>query len=267
VQRGRTVLTPPSEPSSLDRPEPATTRDAIHGLGLTLIQPRAGHRVGADAVLLAAAAGPPVDKLVDVGAGVGAVGLSLLKRWPHARGDLVEIAPDLAELARENAREAGVEARVVCVDLFDRKARRAAELREGEADLVVTNPPFYAAGSVRASPDSARARAHVLATDLGDWIVASLALLRPGGRFVMICRPEDLRAALEAVGQRLGGVAVRPVHPKAEAAAIRILLSGVKGSRAPLALLPGLTLHEADGNFTPLAAAIHRGEARFDGPR
>ena len=244
-----------------------TTRDAIHGLGLTLTQPMAGHRVGADAVLLAAAAGEPVGRLIDVGAGVGAVGLALLKRWPEARGDLIEIAPELAELARANATAAGVgeRARVLGLDILDREARRAAEIPE--ADLVLTNPPFYAPGRVRTSPDAARARAHVLDEAIGPWIVASLSRLRPGGRFVMIHRPEDLGSIFEAIGRRLGALAVRPIHPKAGEPAIRILISGVKGSRAPFQLLPGLTLHEADGRFTAEAAAIHRGEAQIESSR
>ncbi len=39
---------------------------------------------------------------------------------------------------------------------------------------------------------------------------------------------------------------------------MRVILRGRKGSKAPLALLPGLVLHEADGRFTPVAEAIHR---------
>ena len=62
-------------------------------------------------------------------------------------------------------------------------------------------------------------------------------------------------------GQILGDLALRPIHPRADAPAIRLLISGTKGSKAPLRLLPGLTLHEADGAATPLAAAIQRGEA------
>ncbi len=241
------------------------TRDAIHGLGLTLRQPASGHRVGADAVLLAAAAGPPAGRVVDVGAGVGAVGLALVQRWPEARGDLIEISRELAAFAASNARESGLSerARVLCLDVLDGKARRAAGLADGKADLVVSNPPYYAKGRVRSSPDPDRMRAHVLEASLADWIGAALALLAPGGRFVMIHRPEDLRPILEALGGRLGALGVRPVHPKAEAAAIRILVSGVKGSRAPLQLLPGLTLHEPDGRFTSEAAAIHRGEAEL----
>jgi len=245
---------------------PETSLDEILGGRLRLRQMRAGHRVGADAVLLAASAGPPARRIVDVGAGVGAVALALLQRWPEARGDLVEIDPDLAALARENAALNGVadRARVLVLDALDAAARRAAGLANGEADLVVTNPPFFAAGEVRASPDPRRARAHVFAADeapLQAWIVASLALLAPGGRFAMIHRPETLPLIFAAFGERLGAVAARPVHPRAEADAIRVLISGVKGSRAPMRLSPALVLHDASGAFTPLAAAVHRGEA------
>jgi tRNA1(Val) A37 N6-methylase TrmN6 len=56
-----------------------------------------------------------------------------------------------------------------------------------------------------------------------------------------------------------GGVGVRPIHPRAGADAIRVLVTGVKGSRAPSRLLPALTLHETDGRATPAAAALHAG--------
>jgi tRNA1(Val) A37 N6-methylase TrmN6 len=245
---------------------PDTSVDEILGGRLRLRQPRAGHRVGADAVLLAAAAGPPARRIVDVGSGVGAVALALLMRWPEARADLVEIDPAGAALARENAFINGLadRVRVLEIDALDAAARRAAGLANGEAYLVVTNPPFFAPSEVRASPDAGRARAHVFAAaaaPLQAWIVASLALLAPGGRFAMIHRPEALAAILAAFGKRLGAVAVRPVHPRGDADAIRVLISGVKGSKAPLRLLPALVLHEANGAFTPLSAAIHRGEA------
>ncbi len=77
----------------------------------------------------------------------------------------------------------------------------------------------------------------------------------------MIQRADALPALLPAFERRLGDIALRPVHPHADAPAIRMLISGVKGSKAPLCLLPGLTLHEPDGATAPLAAAIQRGEA------
>ena len=78
-----------------------------------------------------------------------------------------------------------------------------------------------------------------------------LALLRPGGRFVMIHRPDALAAILAAIENRLGALALLPVHPRAGAGAHRLLVSGVKGSKAPLRIAPALILHEADGRLTP----------------
>ncbi len=239
------------------------TLDAIAGLGVTLRQKRAGHRVGLDAVLLAAAAAAG-GRIVDVGAGVGAVGLALLARAPEAQAELVEIDPGAAALAADNAARNGLSerARIVVCDVTLAPARRAAGLRDGAADLVVTNPPFLDAAAARVSPDPARARAHALGeAGLAEWLRASLALLAPGGRFAMIHRADALPRIYAALGARLGGVAVRPVHPRAGADAIRVLVTGVKGSRAPARLLPGLTLHEADGRATPEAQAIHAGRA------
>jgi len=253
------------------RPAPfATTSDSLFGGRLTLRQPVKGHRVGSDAVLLAAAA-PAGMNIVDVGAGVGAVGLALLQRAAGSRAALVEIDPDTAALAGENAAANGLaeRARVVLADVTSARSRRAGGLEDGKADLVVTNPPFFDAEAVRASDEESRARAHVLAPRSGEagqspleaWIIGSLALLSPGGRFVMIHRPEALAAILAAFGRRLGAVALLPVHPRAEAPAHRLLISGVKSARAPMSIQPGLTLHDSTGAFTPRAEALHRGEA------
>jgi tRNA1(Val) A37 N6-methylase TrmN6 len=240
------------------------TLDEISGLGLALRQMRAGHRVGLDAVLLAAAAGRAQGLVVDVGAGVGAIGLALARRFPDVRADLVEIDEATAALARDNAATNGLteRVRIVVADVTSAPARRAAGLVDGGADLVVTNPPFYRPGDTRVSPDPARARAHSLAEGidpLGLWLKASLALLAPGGRFAMIHRPDALPAIYAALAGRLGDVAVLPVYPREGADAIRVLVTGAKGSRAPARLRPALVLHEADGRATPRAQAIHEG--------
>ena len=243
------------------------TEDLWLGGRLALIQPKRGHRVGTDAALLVAAADDaPQGRIVDVGAGVGAVGLALAKSSALACIDLVEIDPELAEFAERNAARNGLQARirVLRLDALNSRERRDAGLIES-ANWVVTNPPFFDAAAVRASPHEGRARAHVLAgAGLVDWIRASLAMLAPGGRFVMIHRPEALAVILAAIGGRLGALALLPVHPAKGASAHRLLVCGVKGSKAPLRLAPPLVLHGADGRLTPEADAIHRGERLID---
>jgi tRNA1(Val) A37 N6-methylase TrmN6 len=258
----------PSPGLGSDRIADGLTCDRWLGGRLALVQPRSGHRVGTDGALLAAAAGTPDGWIADVGAGVGAVGLALAQRSERAFAELIEIDPDLAELAELNAERNGLSgrARVRRLDVLKAAERREGGLADETADCVVTNPPFFESGTVRVSPNHGRARAHVLPpTDGGAtleaWIRASLALLKPGGRFVMIHRPAALAAILAAVENRLGAVALLPVHPSAGASAHRLLIAGVKGSRAPLSIAPALILHQADGRLTAEADTIHRGEA------
>ena len=235
---------------------------------VALRQPARGHRAGTDAVLLAASVRlEPGDRLVDVGAGVGTVGLILALRDPGLSGHLLEADPGTASLARENTRLNAVEARlsVVDADLFDPPARRSKGLLDEQATLIVTNPPFYVGDEARVSPDARKAKAHVVGHGTsgrghGDWLRGALALLAPKGRLFMIHRPEALPALLSAGEGRLGGITVVPVHAKADGPAVRILLSGRKGSRAPLRIERGLTLHDAAGRFTAEAESLHRGE-------
>jgi tRNA1(Val) A37 N6-methylase TrmN6 len=236
-----------------------------------LRQPAKGHRVGSDAALLAAAA-PEAERIVDIGAGIGAVGLALLKRMAGARAELVEIDAELGALAAENIdkNDLAERARVALADVTTARSRRAAGLIDGAADLVVTNPPFFDASNVRVSPEVRRARAHVLPnaalqastrSPTAAWIVGALALLAPRGRFVMIHRPDALGEILTGLENRLGAIVVLPIHPYATAPAHRLLIAGIKGARAPLSIKSGLVLHERSGSFTKEAELVHRGDA------
>ena len=215
---------------------------------LRLRQGRGGHRAGTDAVLLAACTPPEQSGLIlDIGAGAGAVGLMAALRAPAATVGLVEIDAATAALAAQNVADNALVDRVsvFAADVAAPKSRRAAGLRDEQAALVLTNPPFYDPAKVRVTPDADKARAHVATVPLADWTRGALALLAPGGVFVMIHRADALAECLAAVAGRLGAVSVRPVHARAAEPAIRILLRGVKGSKAPLSILPPLVVQDA----------------------
>lgn len=237
---------------------------ALLGGRLQLYQRAGGHRAGTDAVLLAAAADPQAGaRIVDVGSGVGTVGLALALREPTASVLLVEVDPDAAALARRNItlndRDRSVA--VAEIDVFERDAR--AEWA-GTASLVVSNPPFFEAGAMRPSPDAGKRGAHMLPRagehgSHGDWLRAAMSFLAPHGHLVMIHRPDALAALLAASEGRLGNITVRPIHPRAGEPATRVLFGGIAGSRAPLSLAAPLVLHEATGVFQPDVEAVHRG--------
>jgi len=212
---------------------------------LRLRQSAAGHRAGTEAVLLAAATREDQQgRILDVGAGAGAVGLMAALRAPRSSVGLVEIDGDSCALARENIATNALDGRATVyeADVLCAKSRRAAGLIDEAAALVLTNPPFHEAGKVRITPDAAKARAHVASAPLADWVRACLALLAPGGAFVMIHRADALAECLAAVAGRIGGVSIQPVHTRADAPATRILLRGVKGSKAPLSILKAIVV-------------------------
>ena len=81
----------------------------------------------------------------------------------------------------------------------------------------------------------------------------------------MIFRADGLATLLAAIGGRFGGLDVLPIHPRAALPAHRIIVSGRKGARAPLQLLPSLILHGAEGSaFRPETEAVLRDGAGLD---
>jgi len=244
----------------------ALTEDAVLGGALRLRQPRRGHRVGHDAVLLAAACPVlPGEHVVDLGAGVGAAGLALAARACDIAVTLVEIDPDLAALAAQNAQLNGLAARVRSIALdavAPARAFAAAGLVPESVARVLMNPPFNDPVRQKSSPDRRRRLAHAAPREtLAAWIRTAARLLRPRGTLTLVFRADGLAELARALDVVFGAVAVLPVYPKPDEPAIRILVRATKASRAPLALLPGLVLNDAGGNPTPEAQAVLRAGA------
>ena len=239
------------------------TEDAILGGTLCLRQPRQGHRVGHDAILLAAACpAEGADHVVDLGAGVGAAGLALALRAPGIRVTLVEIDAALAALAAENAVRNQLDKRVKSVVLdaaAPGRAFAAAGLPAESIDRVLMNPPFNDPVRQRASPDHRRRLAHAAPREaLAAWVRTAARLLRPRGMLTLIFRADGLADLLKCLDGTFGAIAVLPVYPKPNQPAIRVLVRATKTSRGPLGLWPPLILNNAAGEPTQEAEAILR---------
>jgi tRNA1(Val) A37 N6-methylase TrmN6 len=225
----------------------AFTEDAFLGGQLRLRQPRSGHRAGHDAMLLAAAVSARAgDRVVDFGAGVGAAGLAVARRVAGLDLVLVEIDPDLADLARNNAAANAIAAEVIMLDVTSSAdAFAAAGLSPDSVDVVLMNPPFNDPMRHRASPDPARETAHVAtAATLESWIHAARRILKSGGELTLIWRADGLGEVLAALDRGFGSIAVLPVHSDVTKPAIRILVRAIKGGKAPLRIFAGLMLND-----------------------
>lgn len=241
----------------------AVTKDAFLGGAVMARQPGTGYRAGLDAVLLAAAVDAPAGqsfRVLDLGAGVGIVGLCIARRLPDAEVTLLERQPELVALASRNIAENALAARVRVLGADLTAPASEVGLPADSFDHVVANPPFFAEASLRLPRDPVRAASHAMPDgELEVWLRVMARLTRPGGRISIIHKADALPELLAALRRRFGAIALRPVHPRRGAAAHRLLIQAVKGSRAPLQLMPPLFLHDETNAFLPPVAKVLRG--------
>jgi tRNA1(Val) A37 N6-methylase TrmN6 len=239
------------------------TCDAFLGGRVMVRQPREGFRSGLDAVFLAAACqARNGERVLEAGCGAGAASLCLLARAPGAKVVGVEIDPDLAVLARENGQANGVSERfeAVCADVTAPWTRlESLGLVRESYDHVIANPPFFSQARTRPAKTPLAELARAMPEGkLEAWIRFLAAAAKPSGRCAVIHTVEALPQLLASFERRFGALCITPLHPRADAPAIRVIVAGVKGSRAPLSIAPGVILHEKDGSPTPAADAVLR---------
>jgi len=251
------------------------TDDAFLGGRISVLQPSRGYRSGLDAVLLAAAC--PIGhgvtaRVLDAGAGVGVVGLAIAARVAEAQVTLVERNAELAELAQANIERNGYgdRVRVAIADVAAggrvlHDPERPPGLAPARFEHLVTNPPYYPTGSGTPSAHPIKAIAHQMAGgDFDRWVAFLATAGVADATLTLIHRADAIGQVLAVLDGRFGRIRVLPVHPRAEAAANRVLVSAVKGSRAPLELRPGLVLQDAEGRYLPAVDDVLRQGAALD---
>jgi len=227
--------------------ETVTTRDALFGGRLLLFQPArgSGYRTNVDALLLArfAAATRTAAVAFDLGAGSGAVGLSLLRMGAARHVVFVEIDELPSAMARRNLDANGWtgSGEVVRGDVRD-----IARMRRGEAQLVVCNPPYTAPGHGRIPIAEATARCG----DLGAFVRAARQVAGRRARVCFVYRAQESAALLSTLAaEGLHGKRMRFVHGTPHAPA-RIVLVEAQASRpGGLFVLPPLIERDA-GEYT-----------------
>lgn len=239
--------------------EDAVAESALLGGRVRLRQPVKGYRAGMDAALLAAAvAAEPGQRVIEAGCGAGAVLMQIAARRPGVFLAGLERDPTMAALARENAVLNSVDASILEGDVA--AGFRALDL--APFDWAVSNPPFFDDPGALRAPAEGKRGAWMADVGLKAWTTFLLKSVREGGRIVVIHRADRLADLLALLGETAGSFAVRGVHPHADEPAKRVLVQAIKTGKAPLRLLPPLVLHDrSDAKHTAEAEAILRGEA------
>jgi tRNA1(Val) A37 N6-methylase TrmN6 len=273
----------PIPPGAASPPEiPADeTLDAISG-HFRIFQLRDGHRFSTDDVLTAwygTTWAPRASSILDLGSGIGSVGMIAAWRLPGATVVTIEAQDESVRLARKSAAYNGLEARYEIrhgdfrddatggSNLSAGASAKAedAPLREDERfDLVLGSPPYFPldAGIHGDHPQKVACRFE-LRGDIADYASVAARHLAPGGVFACVF-PEEQRERIERAAQRaeLCIVRRRPVvFKEGEPALVGLFLMMARhdlpeAMREQTWLEPALIIRTADGRVHPEYSAV-----------
>lgn len=229
---------------------------------IRLIQRAEGLTFGSDAYLLAAfTRGRRNASAVDLGSGTGIIPLLCLARNKAAHVTAVEIQPAFAELIDRNGALNGMSERLtsLCADVREITAATVG----GEVDLVTANPPYMAPRSgARNHADEKYLARHEVCGTVMDFCAAAGRLLKHGGRFCCVFRPERLVDLMQGMrGAHLEPKRMTPVQATYAARPSMVLVEAVKYASPSMLVTPPLCLWEADGEHPEKPATPQKATA------
>ena len=254
---------PPGARIAVDLP-PDETLDAISG-HFRIFQLRKGHRFSTDDLLTAwygTTWAPCPARVLDLGSGIGSVGMMAAWRLTGARFVTVEAQEASVRLARKSAAYNGLDGRY---DIRHADFREASALAPGERfDLVLASPPYFPVGAgIEGDHPQKIACRFELRGDIADYARVAKAHLEAGG-FVACIYPEERRGVLEAAADAAGLTVVRrrPVVFREGEPPLVSLFGMMRAQDLPEAMRnrtwvePPLVIRAADGSVHPEYAAI-----------
>lgn len=224
-----------------------------------LLQPKVGFHASTDSVFLAAAA-PVKDKykVLDVGCGVGSVGLCVLARNKTVSLTGIDIQPELIDLAHQNAVLNGIEeqSRFFHGDIQSEKL-----IEDNQFNVVIMNPPYLESGTHTHSPEKIKATSHgegISGASLAVWIKYAHRKLKQGGHLTIIHRADRLDDAIVELENKnwFGSLVIYPLWSHADEDAKRVIIQARKERYAPSVLKAGMIIHREDGKYTKEAEAV-----------
>ena len=189
------------------------------------------------------------EKVCDLGAGTGLLGMLLLAREPSLHITNVEIQGAACKLALRTAELNGLSDSISCVE---GDLRDTALLPAGSFDLVICNPPYFALGTGAQAETQARntARSEVSCT-LEDICRTASRLLRWGGRLALVFRTERMAELMELTRRHgLEPKRLRFIQNTAHSLPSLLLLECKRGGKTGLAVEAPLLMINDDGTPT-----------------
>ncbi|WP_418578584.1 tRNA1(Val) (adenine(37)-N6)-methyltransferase [Hungatella sp.] len=225
--------------------------DDLQRNGYQIIQKKNGFCFGMDAVLLSGFARVKQgEKAIDLGTGTGIIPILLEAKYEGEHYTGLEIQDEMADMATRSVALNHLEEKVSIVKGDIKEASRL--FGAASFDVVTSNPPYMNDAHGLKNPDLPKAisRHEVLCT-LDDVTREAARLLRPGGRFYMVHRPQRLIEIITALTKyKLEPKRMKMVHPFVEKDANMVLIEAVRGGKSMIKVEAPIVVYQEPGVYT-----------------
>lgn len=225
--------------------------DDLELKGLKIIQNPSWFCFGIDAVLLSSYANiRKKDRVVDLGTGTGIIPLLVYGKHEPREIIGVEIQREVAEMARRSVELNGLGN---VINIFEGDIKDCYNhIGINAFDVVVSNPPYKKGQSgILNMADTKAISRHEVLINIDELCFSASRLLKGGGRFYMIHRPERLKDIIVALNNnKFTPKRIRFVHPKVNKAPNMVLIEAVKCGGDFLRVEEPLYVYNEDGTYT-----------------
>ncbi len=219
---------------------------------------------GMDAVLLSDFVDVKKDEcILDLGTGTGIIPILLVGKTEAAHITGIEIQLEMAQMANRSVMLNHLSEKIKIIHGDLKEATQL--LGAGKFDIITTNPPYMNTGLKNPEDTKAIAR-HEIKCTLEDVVKTGSGMLKIGGKFAMVHRPERLVDIIFLMRQyKIEPKRLRMVHPYPHKRANLILIEGVRGGRAYLNMMEPLYVRNADGSYTQEIDRIYGKDVKESG--
>lgn len=225
--------------------------DDLHIKNYRIIQNTQGFCFGMDAVLLSGfATVKDGETHLDLGTGTGIIPILLEAKGNGKSYCGLEIQESFVDMATRSVGLNKIQDKVTIIHGDIKEADHLLPL--SGYDVITTNPPYMNAGKGMTNPSSMKAIArHEVLCSLEDIIRVSSRLLKVGGRFYMVHRPQRLMEMMDLLKQyRLEPKRIRMVHSFVEKEATMVLIEAIRYAKPLLKIDPPLIIYKGENDYS-----------------
>ena len=214
---------------------------------INLIQKENGLTYGTDAFLLASFIKAQKNSIaVELGGGTGIISLLCASREKFKTVYCAEIQSDFANIIKRNAKLNSLDEKVIslCTDIRDLKSTSIG----CEVDVVFSNPPYMKLDSGKRNEyDEKFIARHEVCGDIGDFCACAKRILKHGGFFYCVWRPDRLTDLICSLRENnLEPKEMCFVHANTKTAPSMVLIKAKKGAAASVVIDTPLFLNLDD---------------------